>query len=190
MLSLATLKLRILGDAIGGGRDFGIREVEKILVEARQRISSLSFELSPPLLHDVGLVAAAQWLAEDLGRRYDLVVTVVAQEELDLDDGTSVTLFRAMRECLINVTKHSSVAVAQVQIWREGGMVRVAVEDAGVGFRSEASQTGFGLLALRERLGQLGGSLDITSVLGSGTKVVASAPWHARADGVEGGPRS
>jgi two-component system sensor histidine kinase UhpB len=175
LLSLASLKLRVLGTDGGGVSDPRIREVEEILAEARRRVSSLSFELSPPLLHDVGLVAAAQWLAEDLGRRYGLVVTVVAREELELDEGTSVTLFRAMRELLINVTKHAGVAVARVRIGRAAGMARVTVEDAGVGFRSEPGPQGFGLLALRERLGQLGGSLDIASVPGSGTKVVASA---------------
>ena len=103
-------------------------------------------------------------------------MTVAAREELELDEGTSVTLFRAMREFLINVTKHAGVEAAHVRIAREGDMARVAVEDAGVGFSSESSPQGFGLLALRERLGQLGGSLDIVSVPGGGTKVVASVP--------------
>ena len=191
LLSLATLKLRVLSSDGGGESDARISEVEEILAEARRRVSSLSFELSPPLLHDVGLVAAAQWLAEDLGRRYGLVVTVAAREELALDEGTSVTLFRAMREFLINVTKHAGVAEAHVRIGLEGGMARVAVEDAGVGFRSEADLQGFGLLALRERLNQLGGSLDIASVLGDGTKVVASAPLaHPYGVNVEGVSRS
>jgi len=176
LLSLASLKLRALGTDDRGAIDARIREVEEILAEARRRVSSLSFELSPPLLHDVGLVAAAQWLAEDLGRRYGLVVTVIGREELELDEGTSVTLFRAMREFLINVTKHAGVTEARVRIGREGSMARVTVEDAGVGFRSQAETRGFGLLALRERLSQLGGSLDIASVPGGGTKIVASAP--------------
>jgi len=186
LLSLASLKLRALADRLGDESAPGIRDVEEILTEARRRISSLSFELSPPLLHDVGLVAAAQWLAEDLERRYGLVVCVAAREELELDEGTSVTLFRAMREFLINVTKHAGVAKAHVEIWREGGMARVAVEDSGRGFRPEAGQRGFGLLALRERLRQLGGSLEIVSVPGVGTKVAATAPLASPCT-VEGG---
>lgn len=176
LLSLASLKLRGLGSDASGVSDARIRDVEGILAEARRRISSLSFELSPPLLHDVGLVAAAQWLAEDLGRRYGLVVTVAARKELELDEGTSVTLFRAMRELLINVTKHAGVMAAHVRIACEAGMARVAVEDTGAGISSEAGRQGFGLLALRERLSQLGGSLDVASVPGRGTKVVASVP--------------
>ena len=191
LLSLASLKLRVLGTDGVGESDARIREVEEILAEARRRVSSLSFELSPPLLHDVGLVAAAQWLAEDLERRYGLVVTVAATEELALEEGTSVTLFRAMREFLINVTKHAGVAAAHLRIERDGKMARVAVEDEGVGFRPDSSPQGFGLLAFRERLSQLGGSLDFASVPGGGTKVVASAPLDPSGRvNVKGGSRS
>jgi len=186
LLSLATLKLRALSSEGAGESDSRMRDLEQILTEARRRISSLSFELSPPLLHDVGLVAAAQWLAEDIERRYGLAVTVAAREELDLDEATSVTLFRALRELLINVAKHAGVKKAHVRIAQEAGMARVAVDDAGIGF-SESGPQGFGLLALRERLGQLGGSLDIASVPGGGTKVVASAPAAAAAVDGEGG---
>jgi PAS domain S-box-containing protein len=176
LLSLASIKLRALGDSLVGESGAGIRDVEEILAEVRRRISSLSFQLSPPLLHDVGFVAAAQWLAEDLERRYDLVVQVANREELELEEVACIALFRALRELLINVTKHAGVGQAHVRIWDEGGMARVAVEDAGVGFSPDASRRGFGLLALRERLGKLGGTLDIQSVMGAGTRVIASVP--------------
>jgi signal transduction histidine kinase len=119
------------------------------------------------------------------------VVTVAAREELSLEEGTSVTLFRAMREFLINVTKHAGVAAAHLRIERVGSMARVSVEDEGVGFRPESSPQGFGLLAFRERLSQLGGSLDIASLPGGGTKVVASAPLDPSGSvNVKGGSRS
>jgi PAS domain S-box-containing protein len=183
LLSLASLKLRALADTVTGERAGPFRELEEILAETRRRITSLSFQLSPPLLHDVGLVAAARWLAEDLERRYGLAVKVAESEELVLDEATGVTLFRAMRELLINVTKHAGVDRARVQIWREGVMARVAVEDGGVGFGRDpdASGGGFGLLALRERLGQLGGTLSIESGRGGvGSRIVASLPVTTR----------
>src|SRR5208337_3795659 len=76
LLSLASLKVRALGDAGGDDADPRIRELAQILAETRQRVSSLSFQLSPPLLQDVGLVAAVSWLADDLKRSYGLVVRV------------------------------------------------------------------------------------------------------------------
>lgn len=192
LLSLASLKLRALTDAVIGGRDDQFRELAEILAEARRRIASLSFQLSPPLLHDVGLVAATRWLAEDLERSYGLAVSVAESKELALDEATRVTLFRAIRELLINVTRHAGVDRARVQIWHEGVMARVAVEDDGVGFDPDAGRGsfgrdanagrgGFGLLALRERLGQLGGTLAVGSRPGgAGSRVVASVPLTTR----------
>jgi PAS domain S-box-containing protein len=193
LLSLAALKLRALADAVIGEQDDDFCELAEILAEARRRITSLTFQLSPPLLHDVGLVAATRWLAEDLERRYGLSVSVAESEELALDEAARVTLFRAIRELLINVKRHAGVDKARVRIWREGVMARVAVEDGGVGFGRDASRgsfdrdaggRGFGLLALRERLGQLGGTLAIGSgPSGAGSRVVASVPLTAHGGG-------
>jgi PAS domain S-box-containing protein len=180
LLTLASLKLRALADALSERSSGPLRELEELLAETRRRISSLSFELSPPLLHDVGLVAAAEWLAESKQRQYGLVVHVAAGEELVLDEATRVTLFRALRELLVNVAKHARVGEARVRIWREGDLARVAVEDAGVGFDPEAGHRGFGLLALRDRVGQMGGSVDVESAAGKGTRVVISVPAAPR----------
>ena len=65
LLSLASLKLRALADAARGMRDDEFKALLELLAETRRRMTSLIFQLSPPLLHDVGLVAAIRWLAED-----------------------------------------------------------------------------------------------------------------------------
>jgi PAS domain S-box-containing protein len=177
LLSLAAIKLHALADGASGDRCADLRELSELLAAARRRITSLSFQLSPPLLHDVGLVAATRWLAEDLEQSYGLVVKVAEGREIPLDEATRVTLFRAIRELLINVTKHAGVRTARVQIWREGDLVRIAVEDGGVGFGRGPYRGGFGLLALRERVEQLGGTLTIGSgPQGTGSRVVISVP--------------
>lgn len=181
LLSLASLKVGALLDARESERDGQLRDLGLLLADARRRILSLSFELSPPLLHDVGLVAATRWLAEDLARRYALTVTVEKSAELDLDEATRVTLYRAIRELLINVARHAGIDRARVHIWRDGAMVRASVEDGGVGFDHDSTPSGFGLLALRERIAQLGGFIDFSSGAGSlGTRVVASLPLTSR----------
>lgn len=195
LLSLASLKLRALADALPGERDGDFRELAEMLADARRRITSLTFQLSPPLLHDVGLVAATRWLAEDLERSFGLAVRVAESEELTLDEATRITLFRAIRELLINVTKHAGVDRARVRIWSDGTMACVAVEDGGSGFGpradpgsfgrvADSSRGGFGLLALRERLGQLGGALAVESGPGgAGSRVVVSVPLRRREGG-------
>jgi signal transduction histidine kinase len=174
LLSLAALKLASLKDGVGPALAASIVEVTELVADVRRRISSLSFQLSPPLLHDLGLVAAVQWLAEDLERSYGLHVAITDQSELELDETARVTLFRAARELLFNVAKHAGVKHARVRIWSEGRAMCVAVEDAGVGLPPQTARQGFGLLALRERLEQLGGTLETRATPGGGTTVVAT----------------
>jgi PAS domain S-box-containing protein len=185
LLSLASMKLSALVDATHDERDGQLRSLAQLLAEARERITSLSFQLSPPLLHDVGLVAATRWLADDLERRYGLNVTVTGSDESSaLDEPTRVTLFRAIRELLINVTRHAGIDRARVQVWCDERMASIAVEDAGIGFDPNVQSNGFGLLALRERVAQLGGSLDIGSAPGAkGSRIVASLPLNDSARG-------
>ena len=189
LLSLASLKLHALGEARELERGARMAELEDLLVEIRRRISSLSFQLSPPLLHDVGLIAAVQWLAEDLETSHGLSVKIIEEHELKLDENARVTFYRAIRELLLNVVKHAGVKEARVRVSREGGMARIAVEDGGVGMPPRAKRYGFGLLALRERVEQLGGSLETRSTPGSGTTVVVSLPTRPSLPDVQGGAR-
>ncbi len=181
LLSLASLKLRAFAHAKADEQPAQLQALTELIADARNRITTLSFQLSPPLLHDVGLLAATRWLAEDLLQRYGLTVTIVETEELALDELTRVKLFRAIRELLINVTKHAGVDRAKVRVWVKGGIVRAEVEDGGGGFDPDFSHPGFGLLALRERFAQLGGSVVIESRVAGGTRVVVSLPSQTRA---------
>jgi two-component system CheB/CheR fusion protein len=189
LISLASIKLRHLARAVGDdwNREFG--ELSDLISDLRRRISSLSFQMSPPLLQDVGLVSATRWLAAEIERTYGLEVRVAESPELALDEVTRVTLFQAIRELLINVKKHASVDDARVQICCEGAMVHVVVEDAGCGFdripgREGSARPdgpgGFGLLSIRDRVRHLGGTLTVGSgPEGVGSRVVVSLPLIA-----------
>ncbi len=176
LLALASIKLHALGEVSEVDRAGRIGELTALLDEIRTRISSLSFQLSPPLLHDVGLVAAVQWLAEQLEESHGLSVKIVQEQEIELDEVSRITFYRAIRELLLNVVKHAGVKQARLRISREGTMTRIAVEDSGVGMPPRGKRRGFGLMALRERVEQLGGSLDTHMTPGTGTTVVVSLP--------------
>jgi signal transduction histidine kinase len=176
LLSLASLKLQALAHADEAERGAWLADLENLLREIRSRISSLSFQLSPPLLHDVGLIAALLWLADNLEQSHGLILKIVEEQELELDENARVTLYRAIRELLLNVVKHAGVKEARVTVSHEGSMARVAVEDTGVGMPSTARRSGFGLLALRERIESLGGSLETRGTPGHGTTVVVRLP--------------
>jgi len=144
---------------------------------------SLTFQLSPPLLHEMGLGDAAEWLVEQVRDEYGLDVEL----EVDLppaEPGGTVRglLFRGLRELLLNVVKHAQADSARVGIAARGGSLEVSVRDDGKGFARDAqsagpgSTGGFGLFSLRERLAQLGGRLEIGTAPGGGGVVRMIVP--------------
>ncbi len=177
-LALAGVKLgearRVAEDVV----TVRIREVEGLIAQACRVVRSLTFQLSPPVLHDLGLVPALKWLAEDMQGSYGL--SVVVEDDgaaFDLDSRSETTLFRAVRELLINVTKHASATEARVRVSMELPFLHVEVADDGVSFDPETVPIdAHGLFGIRERLQYLGGKMEIESRNGSGTRVLLSAP--------------
>ncbi len=159
-----------------------LQELEELLDEAINASRSLTVELSPPILYDAGLGAALEWLARQMQERHGLAVVVDTQPHTEPDtDQWRVLIFQAVRELLFNVVKHAGTQCARVEMTRnDEGELRVAVVDPGVGFdpsRVEAGDGGgFGLFSVRERLGLLGGRLEIDTAPGRGTRVSIFVP--------------
>ena len=141
------------------------------------------FELSPPILYDLGFEPAMEWLAEHMQQQYGLVVEVEDDNHpKPLDNEARVLLFRAVRELLFNVLKHAQASCARVCMRRDGEHLRVIVEDNGVGFApdqvgaSSGKIEGFGLFSIKERLNYFGGRMEIESTPGEVTRVILSFP--------------
>jgi signal transduction histidine kinase len=152
--------------------------VEAAIEEAR----SLTFDLSPPMLYELGLAPALSALGEKLAETTGFGVDVAADDgALDLDEVTAVIVFRSVRELLMNVVKHSGSASARVRLAREAGRLSVAIEDAGRGFdlAKVTSKRRFGLMSVHEQIVRLGGAVDVTSGPG-GTRVVLDVPLRNR----------
>jgi PAS domain S-box-containing protein len=181
LLTVVRMRLGMLRDS---ARDPSlvsqIQEIERIVGEADERTSSLSFELSPPMLHDMGLGAAIQWLAERAKQRLGLHVTVEDDvHQSMLDEASRITLFRSVSELLLNVAKHARAEEARVHLWQEDRFVIAAVEDEGAGFDPDTDASRYGLLSIRERLGHLGGKMEIESAPGAGTRIRLMVPITA-----------
>ncbi len=157
-------------------------EVSGLLDEAINRTRSLTFQLSPPILYELGFVAAMEWLAEQLEEEHGVVFSIQQDSHpAPTDDEVGIVLFRAVRELLINVIKHAQTNTARVSIDTNGDQVRVVVQDEGIGFDVEQLDSperppGFGLFDIRERLSYLGGVLQIESQPGAGTRVAMIMP--------------
>ncbi len=150
---------------------------------ANQSVRSLTFQLSPPILHDLGFEPAVQWLVEDVQKTYGLTITFQeAGGRSELDERVRVLLYRAVRELLINVAKHARATSARVSLERGERTLRISVEDDGVAFDPTVVGTrGIGLSSIRERLSHLGGQMEIRSAPGTGTTATLEAPLAAQA---------
>ena len=181
LLTVVGMRLGMLRDSVPDPALVSqVQEIERIIAEVDERASSLSFELSPPMLHDVGLGAATQWLAERMEQRLGLHVTVEeAVHHKLLDEGSRIMLFRALSELLLNVAKHARANKARVRLWQEDRFVNVAVEDEGAGFDPDADTSRYGLFSIRERLRHLGGRMEIESTPGAGTRIRLMVPITA-----------
>ena len=184
-LVISKVKLEALRESAASGhfaRD--LCEITSSLDQVIQNTRSLTFDLSSPILHELGFEAAvAEWLAEQIHGNHGITAQFRSdQQPKPLDDDVSILLFRDVRELLINVVKHARASRVKVFSRRVGKQINVTVEDNGVGFNlsevaSIAAETGgFGLFSIRERLEQVGGQLEIDSELGRGTTVTIIAP--------------
>jgi two-component system, chemotaxis family, CheB/CheR fusion protein len=156
-------------------------EVEEALNNAVQITRSLSVDLSPPILHQEGLLEAIRWLALQMKQQYKLSVTVEAEESMPLpDEDLRVLLFQTVREFLFNVVKHASAAAASVSLTHVDGQIRIQVRDGGHGFdlNAERGQESQGLLRVQQRVQLMGGDLKIESAPGQGTCITLSTPLH------------
>ena len=159
-------------------------EVEGLLDESIRASRSLTAELSPPILHDVGLLHGLGWLARWMSERHGLFVDLVVEGDIPLlVEDVKVLLFESVKELLFNAVKHARVHTASVNVRLiEGTFLQITVSDAGPGLSPDALKPagtaggGYGLFSIRERLGLIGGRLDIDSAPGKGSRFVLIAP--------------
>jgi len=185
-LALAKIRLAAVQEELSSHDLAGIlAEVRNQIENTIQCTRSLTFDLSPPVLYDLGLNAAVEWLAEDMGKRHNLDITFSDDGKTgNLAEDIRVTLFQATRELLTNVVKHSGARWAQVTMNRVEDRVLITVEDDGVGFDHTANENRrdgggrFGLFSIRERLQSLGGSLAVDAPLGQGSRITLTAPLN------------
>jgi PAS domain S-box-containing protein len=167
-------------------RGLDLAPVSAILDDAHQTVRSLSFQLSPPILHELGLVAALRWLAGEMQARYGLQVELAAgAEPPTMTNERRFLLFRSVRELLINVVKHAGTDRARVEVRGGEVDVEITVSDAGRGYLVEPGgaprehSRSFGLFSVAERVDALGGRLTIDSEPGRGTRVRLRLPGDA-----------
>ena len=139
-----------------------------------QKVRNFIFELRPMMLDDLGLTPTLKKYADAFKEQTGLEVSVtVTGVERRLEPYLEVMIFRAVQELLGNAARHSQASLIKVQVDLGNDLIRVNVEDNGKGFDPETlkESSNLGLKLIRERAEMLGGSFEIDSVSGSGTRI-------------------
>lgn len=145
-------------------------------VAAARRISA---DLRPLMLDDLGLTAAADWLAQNFTSRTGIPCElVIGAGDLDLPDPYATAVFRVLQESLTNIAKHAQATQVEATLEREAEEVVLTVRDNGRGFEAGGARKpgSFGLVGLRERAYLVGGNVTVHSVPGRGTTVELRIP--------------
>jgi len=175
LIGMKVASLRGLCDA----RAFeALDQIGSLIRQADAAARSVGYELSPPVLHDVGLEPAVTWLVGSIHTRYGLPVTYSDDGQAkQTDERTRVVLFRGIRELLINAAKHAKAKTVTVSLQRVDDTLVATVEDDGVGMDTSLPLSkGSGLFALHERIEHVGGRIEIKSAPGRGTRIQITVP--------------
>ena len=141
--------------------------------------------MRPGVLDELGLEAAVEWQAQEFQHRTGIVCdTTIWPRNMVLESGQSTALFRIFQEILTNVARHAQATNVSIRLEQSGEYVSLQVGDNGRGI-SGVEQSGpeaFGLLGMRLRAQQQGGSFDIQGILGTGTTVTVLIPLYRTTD--------
>ncbi len=162
-----------------------LRKAQALSINILDGIHKLIYELRPSMLDDLGLVAAARWLAENNLEAAGVRVNFkVLGQERRVSSRLETTLFRIIQEAVYNIAKHAHAKNASISMHFKKNIIKVRIKDDGTGFdvneaiSSKDRPRGLGLLGMKERVELMNGTLDIRSHLGDGTETDIEIPLN------------
>jgi signal transduction histidine kinase len=151
---------------------------KRIAEQSLRTVRNLAMFLRPSMLDDLGLSPALRWQAKEFTLRNDVPVELSITGDADsVSDDVRTCVYRVVQEALTNASRHANAKQIKVTIERHSRDVQAVIEDDGIGFdRRKARRPGLGLLGMEERVREIGGTLDIKSQPGRGTRISILLP--------------
>jgi signal transduction histidine kinase len=182
-LTALQLHLESLKEACRGQEELlrKVGQAQELVHRLDSEVDFIAWELRPAALDVVGLSAALENYAHEWSEHYGVEAEYRASglSAGRLAPAVEINLYRIMQEALNNVYKHAAASRAGVMVERRDGQVVLIVEDDGKGFepgRAVDGERGMGLVSMRERAAQVGGTLEIESTQGAGTTLYVRVP--------------
>ncbi|MFD0828385.1 PAS domain-containing sensor histidine kinase [Neobacillus sp. M.A.Huq-85] len=153
-----------------------LQQMQQEATQLIEEIREISWELRPSVLDDLGLVPAIRSFLSRYSENYNIDVFFECVLNKRLPISIELTIYRIIQEALTNIRKYADVAQATVTIREIDELVRVMIEDKGIGFDVDTVQRGVGLFSMDERARAVSGDLSIVSEPGKGTKIIFEVP--------------
>jgi PAS domain S-box-containing protein len=157
----------------------GLSNCIALIETTSERIHSLAQDLRPPGLDAVGLGATLEGFCLDFAKRTQLSIAFVGGDVPALPENVAISFYRFLQEALTNVAKHAHASHVWVALQVDADGISLSVRDDGRGFDVPSTRVvsgrskGLGLIGMQERLGSLGGRVEIVSQPGQGTRLIA-----------------
>jgi NarL family two-component system sensor histidine kinase LiaS len=136
--------------------------------------------LRPVHLEGNRLAQAIPELVEEMKAKVPVDIAIDMEEDLPLNKGVENHLFRIVQEALSNTLRHAKATKMDIVLQRRGDTVRLGIKDNGIGFDTLVKkQASYGMTNMEERVNELGGSLNIASAPGKGTRIEIRVPLMA-----------
>ncbi len=160
-----------------------ITQIEDLLNEVEKHLRRYSHELRPTILDDLGWIPAIRFLAEGVSKRANLPIHIETKLTSRLPGAAETTLYRIVQEALTNAVKHAQAKNIWIRAWLKDKVLHCSIRDDGAGFdphavQASGSRKGLGLVAMRERLSAVGGTLWIESSQRRGTEILIRLPME------------
>ena len=161
-------------DGAAESSEHTINELKEIISRTIQSIRTLTFELSPPVLYELGLEPAIEWLGENILLKMGILFRIESDNfEDNLNQEMRILLFQVIRELLYNSAKHSKARETIVTIRKKEDNLFISIQDDGIGFDTNETigkkSQNFGFFSIQERMNNIGGFFNIKSSPGHGT---------------------
>ncbi len=156
-----------------------LQKIQEGLMELAEYVHTLSRQLHPAIIEDLGIAAALHSLCEEVEQNEDILIDrEVDDVAADIPNGHTLCIYRVAQEALRNIVKHSRATQVQVQLHSNRGTLQFQVRDNGIGFNLDEAknQIGLGLQSMEERAWLTGGTMRVETGPGDGTVISVSIP--------------
>lgn len=163
-----------------------VKLIEEMAAVAQSEMRALLLHLRPVHLEGKKLSEAIPELVKEMRAKVSMDIALDMEEDLQLNKGIENHLFRMLQEAMSNTLRHAKATRMDIALQKRGEAVRLSIKDNGIGFDVMAKkQTSYGLVSMEERVNELGGSMNVASAPGKGTRIEIRVPIMAKERGWE-----